>query len=75
MKREELNRTGLSESCFSFQTFSNTIISETTVPIEIILHVEPTWVEETEVCSRGPGYMIKVAPIYVENPSPEPESR
>ena len=54
--------------CVCVSTFLN-ISSETTGPIEAIVHMEPPWDGGTKVCSNGPGHMTKMAamPIYGKN--------
>ena len=48
---------------------------------DFIFHMEPPWDGGTEVCSKGPGHMTKMAamPIYGKNrkksSSPEPKAR
>ena len=52
-------------------TFSNIFFSETAWPIKAKFYVKPPWVGGTNVCSRHPGHMTKMAatPIYGKNPS------
>ena len=62
----------------SMTTSSNIFYSETTGPIKVKIHMEPSWDRGTKVCSIGPGHVTKIAamPIYGKNlkksSSPEP---
>ena len=46
--------------------FPNIFYFETTVPIEVTVHVKPHWDRGKKVCSNGLGHMTKMAamPIY-----------
>ena len=59
-------------------TFSNTLSSETSGPVELKFYMETPWDGGTKVCSNGPGHITKMAakPIYGKTPkksSPKPE--
>ena len=62
-------------------TFSNIFSLETTEPIEVKFHVEPSWDGGTKVCSNGHGHMTKMAAMLTydknlkKSSSPEPKGR